>query len=263
MSRTHIKHWRAYADGVDISGYTRQIGALSWMFDAEPDVALTDSIKNILIGKCEIQSGAINAFLDNDAAGLFALAGTGANDHGIRNVMYAMGANAAPVAGDNVFAWQFEQVAYQVDQGSGFVAASIPFGGASSESTKTYKKPWGKLLHASATRTSAGGINSAIGIDDYGATPPSLGGIFIYHLLSSNGTLTLLAEEADTNVDGSFAPITSATSGSITAAVSPKHGMVALSTSAAIKRYLRPQWAWGTATTAVFVTAFIRNTLAT
>src|SRR5512142_3276914 len=152
MTRTHLKHWRAYVDGVDVSGYTRQIGALAWTFGAEPDAALTDGCKNILVGKCDIQAAPLNAFFDNDTAGLFALTGSG---NGTRNVMYAMGTNAAPAAGNPIFAWKFEQTSYQVEQGSGFVAANIPFGGASYASTLTYKRPWGVLLYAKAARASA------------------------------------------------------------------------------------------------------------
>jgi len=262
MARTHNRHIRAYLDGVDVSGYARQVGALNWTFDAEADAALTDEVKNILIGKCDIQAGPINAFLDNDAAGLFALAGAGTLDHGTRNLMVPIGANAAPAQGDHVFAWKFEQVAYAAEQGSGFVAVNLPLGGASYAGVLNYKKPWGRLLYAKAARTSASGANTAIGIDDYGAGPPSLGGIFIYHLFSSNGTVTLKAQEADTNLDGSFADLTGATSGSIDASVTPKHNMVALSPTAAIKRYLRWQIVFGTATTCTFVQAFIRNTLA-
>src|SRR5688572_766858 len=118
MTRTHLKHYRAYLDGVDLSGYSRSIGALSWMFDAEPDAALTDEVKNVLQGKPDIQAGPLNVFLDNDAAGAYANFGLGANDHGTRNYMVVMGANAAPVAGNPIFAWKFEQTYYYVEQGS-------------------------------------------------------------------------------------------------------------------------------------------------
>jgi hypothetical protein len=255
MTRTHLKHWRAYLDGVDVSGYARSIGALSQMFGAEPDAALTDEVKNILIGQGDIQAGPINAFLDNDAAGLFALASAG---NGTRVYSAVMGANAAPVAGNPVFAWKFEQTSYYAEQGTGFVAASVNFGGASYASTLTYKKPWGVVLQPKATVTAA---NTAVGIDDNGAAT-ALGGIFIYHLFSSNGTVTLSVDDAATNTNPSFAALSGATSGSITAAVSPKSGMIALGTTATVRRYLRPQIAFGTATTCVYFSAFIRNTIA-
>lgn len=255
MTRTHQKHVRAYVDGLDLSGYSRQVGALAWMFGAEPDMSFTDGSKNILIGQPEINAGTLNTFMDNTAAvSPHVNLNTG---NGTRNVMVAIGANATPVAGDPVFAWKFEQSAYSVEQGSGFITVSIPIGAASYASTLTYSKPWGVLLAPMAARTAA---NTAVGIDDNGAAS-SLGGIFIYHASTSNGTFTLTAQEADTNVDGSFAAITGATSGSITAAVTPQSGMIALSTTAAIKRYLRFQLTLGTATTVTFASAFIRNNL--
>jgi hypothetical protein len=252
MTRTHNKHVRVYVNGVDLSGYSRTIGPLAWMFGAEPDAAMTDGAKNIVIGQGDIQAGVLNAFLDNDAAGLFAN-----KAQGTKNLLVAIGANAAPVAGDNIFAWKFEDTGYMAEQGSGFVAANLPFGGASYASTLTYKRPWGILLHASAARTAA---NTAVGIDDNAASS-ELGGIFVYHLLSSDGTVTLSVQDAATNTDPSFAALSGATSGSITAAVTPQSGMVALGTTATVRRYLRWQLALGTATTATFVMGFIRNNL--
>lgn len=252
MTRTHNKHIRVYVNGVDMSGYSRTIGPLAWMFGAEPDAAMTDAVKNIIVGQADIQAGTLNAFLDNDTAGLFAN-----KAQGTKNLLVAIGANAAPVAGDHVFAWKFEDTGYMAEQGSGFVAANLPFGGASYASTLTYKRPWGILLHANAARTAA---NTAVGIDDNGASS-ALGGIFCYHLLSSDGTVTLKAQDAATNSDGNFADLTGATSGSITAAVTPQSGMVALGTTATVRRYLRWQLALGTATTATFVMGFIRNNL--
>jgi len=254
MTRTHNKHTRAYMNGVDVSGYTRSVGSLDWMFDAEPDAAVTDECKNILVGKGDIQAGGYSAFLDNDAAGLFTLASAGTQTI---NYMVAIGSNAAPVAGDSVFAWKFEQSSYSVEAGSGFVAVTVPFGGVSYASTLTYKRPWGVLLAPMAARTAA---NTAIGIDDIGAAS-ALGGIFVYHAQTSNGTFTLTAQDATTNADGSFAAITGATSGSIDASVTPKSGMIALSTTATVRRYLRFQLALGTATTVTFASAFIRNNL--
>lgn len=254
MTRTHNKHTRAYINGVDVSGYTRSVGSLDWMFGAEPDSAVTDEVKNILIGQGDIQAGGYSAFLDNDTAGLFALANAG---QGTRNYMVALGANAAPVAGNPVFAWTFEQTSYNAEGGAGFVAVTVPFGGASYASTLTYKKPWGVLIHANGAETAA---NTAVGIDDLGASS-ALGGIFVYHLHSSDGTVTLSVEDAATNLNASFAALSGATSGSIDASVAPRSGFVALGTTATVRRYLRWQIALGTASTCTFTAAFIRNNL--
>lgn len=251
MTRTHLKHCRVYCNGVDLSGYSRTFGPLSWMFGAEPDAALTDGAKNILVGQGDIQAGVINAFLDNDTAGLFANSA-----QGTKNIAVAIGANAAPVAGDPVFAWKFEDTGYTVEQGSGFVAANLPLGGASYASTLTYKKPWGRVLHPLGAETAA---NTAAGIDDAAAS--TLGGIFVYHLVSSDDAVELKVQHAANNADGDFADLTGATSGSVDASAAPVSGMVALATNLSVSRYLRWQIDLGSATTATFFAAFIRNNL--
>jgi len=253
MTRTHLKHFRTYVNGYDLSGYSRSIGSLDWTFGAEPDAALTDSVKNILIGQGDIMAGPLSAFLDNDTAGLFSL-----QAQTERNYMVVMGANAEPAAGDPVFAWKFQDTGYMAEQGTGFVAATLPFGGASSQGVVTYKKPWGFLLHAKAARTA---VNSSTGLDDSGASS-TLGGVFAYHIFSSNGTVTVKCQHASTNSDGSFADLTLATSGSVNASSTPQSGLVALSTSLTINRYTRWQISFGTATTVSFCAALIRNTIA-
>ena len=252
MTRTHLKHCRVYMDGYDLSGYERTFGAMSQAFDISPDAALSDNVKNFIMGRPTITMPSYNGYLDNDTAGAFALAKTGT---GARNVMIAIGANAIPAAGNPIFAWELEQIGYMSEDGGGYVAANINFGDASYASTKTYSIPWGVLLHASGAETA---VNSSTGIDDFGAATTK-GGIFIYHLLSSNGTVTLKAQDAATNSDGSFSDISGATSGSITAAVTPAADMIALSATATVRRYLRWQLVFGTATTATFVCGLIRN----
>lgn len=249
--RTHQKHLRVYVDGLDLSGYTRSVGVLSQSFAAEPDAALTDECKNILVGQGEVTAGVINAFLSNDANGAHALL---KNGFGTRDLLIAIGANAEPKDGDNVFAWTFEESEYKAEGGAGFVAATLTPGGSSQFAPLDYSKPWGKLLHAKSAEIA---VNDALGID-FGAVP-SNGGIFVYHLLSSDGTVTLKAQHAATNADAEFSDIPGATSGSITAEVTPKSGNVPLAVDETIKRYVRWQIELGTALTATFVVAFVKN----
>lgn len=251
MSRTHNKHVRVYVNGYDLSGYSRQIGPLAQVFDASADAAMSDGCKNVTIGQADIQAGTLNAFLDSDTAGLYALSSSGT---GTKNLLVAIGQSAAPAAGDPVFAWKMEQTAYTAEGGGGFVAATLPFGGASYASTLTYSKPWGVLLHASGAETA---VNTATGLD--GTAQTTAGGIFVYHLLSSNGTVTLKAQDASTNTNPSFSDLSGATSGEIDATTTPASGMIALSTGATVKRYTRWQLVFGTATTATFVAALIRG----
>jgi hypothetical protein len=208
------------------------------------------------MGKGDVGAGPINAFLDNDAAGLFVLAGSGTANQGTRNIMIPIGANAAPVAGDNFFAWQFEQTSYTVEQGSGFVGVNIPLGGASYASKLTYKKPWGIVNHAKSAETA---VNTAIGQD--GGASSALGGVFVYHIFSSNGTVTVKAQDAATNTNPSFSDLSGATSGSVDATSAPKHGMIALGTTATVRQFTRWQIVLGTATTVTFTCGLIRNTI--
>lgn len=251
MTRLHTKNEKVYINGVDLSGHSSALGALDWNFETQVEQAFSDECKNGLTGRCDIQAGSLSAFLDNDTAGLFALASAG---NGTRNLMAAFGVNGTPAAGDPIFAWAFEQTSYNSAEGSGFVAVTIPFAGASYSSTLTYSKPWGVLLHPKNSET---GVNASAGIDDAGASS-SKGGIFVYHLFSSDGTVTLKMQDAATNSDVSFADVTDAASGWISG-VTPTSGMVSLGTTATIRKYLRWQMILGTATSATFVCAFIRN----
>lgn len=252
MTRTHQKHWRAYVDGYDLSGYERQIGALGAVYDFATETALTDAVKNGICGHGSITCAGLNGFLDNDTAGKFAgfqnASGTGA-------VMFTMGANAAPVAGNPVFTWKFEKTAYNVEPGTGFMAANLIFGESSYSAPLAYSKPWGVLIHPKGEETA---VNSAAGLDDNGASS-ALGGVFAYQLFSSDGTVTLKMQDAATNTDGSFADLSGATSGSIDASAAPVANMVAIGATATVRRYLRWQVVFGTATEATFAIAFIRQ----
>lgn len=253
MTRIANKYTRVYVDGYDLSGYERSFGTIGSTFETSPDSAFSDSIKNIVLGQPNIQAGPLNGFLDNDTAGKFTLASAG---YGTRNLMIAFGATAAPIAGQPVFAWKFEQTSYTAEPGNaGFAASNLVFGDASYAGTLTYSKPWGWLLHAKGAETA---VNTSTGIDDKGASTTA-GGIFVYQLFSSNGTVTLKVQDASTNSNPSFSDLSGATSGSIDASSTPKSGMVALSTGATVQRYLRWQLVFGTATTATFSTAFIRG----
>jgi hypothetical protein len=239
-------------DGYDISGYANELSELAWTFPVTPQHAFSDACYNAIAGKPTISAGNVNSFLDNDAAGLTALAKSGA---GTRVFTAAMGTNAVPAAGDPMFAWEFEETSYKTTGGDGFLAATVMLGNASYASTLTHRKPWGFMVHPSGVETA---VNTAVGIDDYGAAT-ALGGVFVYHLHSSNGTVTIKLQDAATNTNPSFADLSGATSGSITAAVTPQSDMIALGTTATVRRYIRWQIVLGTATTCTFTCAFIRD----
>jgi hypothetical protein len=255
--RTAAKHTRVYAGGVDLSGYTRSIGPLSVEFDEASLVALTDGARGVLPDIGKIGVGTLNGVFDNTVtSGLHVLMnGAGA----MRTMLVAIGIRAAPAQGDPAFLGEFEQKAYMGDQDGGAVVATIPFEGWSARSASLlYGKPWGTLLHALATTSAA---NTAVGVDDYGASPPSKGGYLVYQIsaYSGTGSAVITVQDADTNADGSFALLSGATSGSIAHTAMPCAGMVALSPTAAVRRYLRWQLSLTTLASIDFALAFVRG----
>lgn len=254
MTRLNPKNVRVYSDGYDLSGYERSLSPVTWGYETSPDAAFSDECKNVVIGQPTIDFKSLDGFLDNDTAGKFAIYSGGS---GTRNIMVVSGTANPAVAGDPVFAWTFEQNSYNVTPAldGSFTAASLGLGGASYAGVLTYSKPWGVLLHAKAAETA---VNTAVGIDDKGAATTA-GGIFFYQLFTSNGTVTLKVQDAATNSDGNFSDLSGATSGSIDATTTPVGGKVALTVSATVRRYLRWQLVFGTATTATFALAFVRG----
>jgi len=257
--RTNNKWIRPYLNGYRIGGWAANVGNVGYKCDVQPEHAYTDAVKNSVAGFAEIAVDPINTILAPDVAtGVFELCNSGL---GTYDYMIAYGAPGEPITGNPMFAWRFEQAGYEADPGSGFVMANIALSTTFVTNNPAvlggYGSPWGVLAHADGAETAA---NTAIGIDDWGAvTLPNRGGLFFWHLFSSDGTVTLSLEEASTNSNGSFGALSGATSGSITAAVLPKSGQVALSNTAAVKRYIRWQMAKGTASTATFALGWIRG----
>jgi len=253
--RTVKKFTRFYANGFDLSGYTHTFGPLEQVFAGTPMAALTDEVQNVLNGHATIKVGTLNGFFDNTAtSGLHAVANAPGSG---RTIMCPIGIRAAPAQADPVFAGIFEQLNYYAVPGDGFVTATLEFGARDLVSgSPAYDECWGYLLHARGAETAA---NTAIGFDDGLGGPTTKGGIFAYQLFSSNGTVTLTAQDAATNTNPSFANITNATSGSIDASTTPVSGHIELGVTATIRQFLRWQLAFGTATTANFAAGFIRG----
>ena len=129
VGRTVQKHVRFYADGYDLSGFSRSIGPLDVTFEEQPDAAFTDELKNILPGHCSINIGQLNGFFDNTAtSGLHAVA----NGAGVKRVvMIPVGIRAAPAVGDPAFCGEFEQQGYYPEIAENYITVNIPFGGTS------------------------------------------------------------------------------------------------------------------------------------
>ena len=255
--RTSRKWARVYMDGYDLSAFVRTLGPLSQVFATAPMAALSDGVAGVLPDHGEASVGTLAGFLDNTASGLH----TQLNAPGtFREVLVPIGIRAAPAQGDPAFGGAFEQLDYQAVPGDGFVFAELQFGNVDAGyvdgvAAKQYRDVWGVLLHARGDETAG---NTAIGVDDNGGTS-AFGGLFCYQLFSSNGTVTVAAQDAATNTDPSFAGITGASSGVVNASVTPVSGIVGVSRTLTIRRFLRWQLVLGTATTCNFASAFIRG----
>lgn len=253
MSGRTVERWmRVYADGYDLSGSARAIGPLSQEWEATPVAALADAVKNVLVGQGKLSIGTLNAFLDSTAVvGIHAVM----NTSGVkRTVMIPVGMRAIPAQGDPVFCGEFEQLGYKEGDTDGYVGVSIPFGDADAQAAHlAYTRAWGILLHAKAAETA---VNAAAGVDDNGAAS-SKGGYLCYQVFAADGTATFKVQDSADN--SSFADLSGATSGSIDASVTPKSGIVALTPTATVRRYLRWQIVLGTATTVTFALSFMRG----
>ena len=254
MTRSLVKNTRVYVDGYDLSGMVAAPPPTMWGFTQNDWAAITDPVVGVLPGRCDIRAGSINAVIDNTAtSGLHAVMST---PDAVRDLMIPIGGIATPAAGVPAFMAQLTQLNYKAAGEEGIVPVTIELGGWDERGdTKAYPIPWGHLVHANGAET---GVNSAAGIDPHGAAS-SLGGFMMYHAFDADGTVTILVEEASTNTDGNFDTLSGATSGVIDPSSAPVSGVLALGTTAAVKRYLRWQISLGTATTVTFALGFVRG----
>jgi hypothetical protein len=257
--RTVTKWDRVYLDGLDMSGYVTSLGPLMWSFDEVDYFALSDPAQGALPGLPHISPGVLNGIFDNTATtSLHALA-SGAGSK--RLVTLARGTRAAPIAGDACFVAYAVQDDYLAVQTGQAAMVTVKFGQVEQTTEIPYADPWGWLLHPLGIETTGTLPNIATGIDDLisPATTSANGGYFWYHLLTSNGTVTLVAQHAAANNNGSFATINAATSGAIDATAAPLFGIVAVPVGQTVNRYLRFNAVMGSATTCKFVSGFVRG----
>jgi hypothetical protein len=249
--RTVEKWTRVYLDGWDLSSQAMNIGPLTWQFDEVEITSLADGTKGYLPGQPSVHPGTLNGVFDNTATtGLHIIASGAAGAGAPHNLMVPIGIRGEPAFTDPCWFSYNEVLEYGEVLDGGAATVTMPFSqNAGDAATPAWFKPWGYLLHAKGAETA---VNSAVGADNLGN---STGYIMAWQLFTSDGTVTLKIQHADTNSDGSFADLTGATSGSIDASTTPTAGMVVLGT-AAVKRYLRWQLAFGSASTATFALAY-------
>lgn len=242
-----------YAGGYDLSGFNRSIGPIGIEVEEADLTTWTDLVKGYLKNQAKAGIGTLNSVFENTpTTGLHAVMGTA----GIRrDILVAIGIQAAPAAGDLAFIGQFAHAGYQATNDGGALTVTCPFEGWDATAPLSIAPNWGILLHPNTAETA---VNTAVGFDNPTGGATALGGLFMYQALAGNGTATLKVQDAATNTNPSFADLTGATSGSIDCATK-QSGLIALGVGATVRQFLRWQIVLGTATTVTFVIGFARG----
>ncbi len=252
--RTTWHRQRTYVGGYNLSGYTSQLGPLTWEYEEASFAAQSDEARGYLPGRVAISPGALNGVFDNTAtSGLHVVTGT----PGVSRVILApIGIRAAPAAGDPAFCGRFQQRDYKAAVEGELVTATLTFDEWDAANLIGYDKPWGVLLHALGAET---GANTASGVDDNQAAT-SLGGYLVYQIIAYQGTgsATISVDDSANNTD--WAALSGATTGAIAHTAMPTAGIVALGKTATVRRYLRWQLSLSTLTSVTFALAFVRET---
>ena len=247
---------RIYANGYDLSGYSRSIGPLSWEYEQAEDRVLTSAVKGVLNDVASMTPGTLNGVFDNTAtSGLHVVTNAAGTQ---RTLMIPIGDLAVPAAGDPVFMGVFQQVSYMTSPSSSgeTLSATLDFGDSYQPTRLNYDKPWGLLLHASGEETAANSTTGE-GIDNDAAS--SAGGYLMYQIFSVTGEGTVTVSIDDSADDSSYSALSGATSVAIAHGSVPAAGVVQLGTDATVKQYLRWQIAFDTITACTFALAFVRG----
>ncbi len=253
--RTVSKFARVYVDGRDLSGFMVSPGPLSSVYSQVGGAHLSDPIKGFLPGRVTNQVGSITGMFDSSSGGVHELSAT-LNPEVVRTVMVALGIQAIPAVGDPVFAGDFNHIDYITAPGDEEIAFTAMVGPSIPATTMLYPNPWGLLALEKSTKT---GVNSAVATIDFEAQT-AFGGYACFHLISSDGTVTLKIQDSASNIDGNFADLLS--SGVIDASVTPVGKIVQLALASTVERYIRWQLTLGDATTLVAAMSFHRATRA-
>ena len=251
--RTALRFSKVFYAGYDLTGYARDWGEIGTEAEEVDMTTIGDAVGGALAGKFKSFAGPVNGVLDNTAVvGAHTILATLTDTKQIITV--GLGDRAALAQGDVCFNAEPWQNSYRGVEEAGAVNYNLTLSPEAITAASLQKQTgWGLILNANAART---GVNAASGVDHPTQAATAFGGTLVYQVTAGNGTATLSVDDSADNA--AFAALSGATSGSINCAV-VSAGVVAISRTATVRRYLRWQIVFGTATTVTFVTAFCRN----
>ena len=252
--RTVSKYNRLYLGnstiGLDLSCNTMSVGEAGIDFDIDEQAAYCWEVKGGLPDWGNLTLGPVNMSLNAGTAELHdamvALEGSQVS------ACLAIGIREAPTYGSPAFLWQGSLKSYQSAPAGGMVMATATLSGDYAASPLQYSKPWGVVVHPLGTETAAGNSATAGTIIDNGAATTG-GGYLFYSITALDGNIdpVLLEDSADAE--------TWTTLVSQSGLSAPAAGIIQLAPGSTVKRYLRWQISFDTATTATFFLAFVRG----
>lgn len=248
-----VSRWiRTFLGGYAISGDLVSLGQATHEFEEVNMTGMADGCEGFLPGRPNASLGQISGFLDNTTNHLHDLARAAV---GAQVITVAIGRQAAPTSGDPCFVVNPEILSYQALDVSGGQFVNIALSKRSARGTANpFHEPWGSLLDPGLVAKTA--VNSAIGIDDFGAAT-NFGGYQVAQILAGNGTATIKTQHASTNTNPSFSDLAGATTGVVDCAT-PKALIAPTARLLTVNQFLRWQIVLGTATTVTFALAFVR-----
>jgi hypothetical protein len=263
--RTVNKFTRVYVNGNDLSGYARTVGPLSVSFAEGPDDPMNAEVVGTWLGQPTVNPGTINALFTNgpDWHSIFTYPPYLGAQH---DLLVALGIQAAPTFGDPVFMGEFRQDDYLTTPADTPVAVTIKFSPSSGTgATSTYVNPWGVLVHPNATEnavnTADGFLNSAAATSDGGYMAYQIGAAAGSGLIQATIKVCDGATAATCTHDLLSTGVLNLGSGGVFSG--NVGGIVGLTKTAAVDKYLRWQVVFGAGgnacTSITFVLGFSRT----
>lgn len=255
-----VQRWmRAFMDGYPLASYATNAGPFAVTWEEYQTNPLDAAVKGVYLNRPQPSAGVLNTLFDETAtSGSHVLGSAGAGS--AHNLMFPIGIRAEPAIGDPVFCGRFLQLDYiTTPSNDGVVASTWRFGGLDYNTQMNYGRFWGNLLHAYAQETAVNNSTAAANIVDNGAAT-NAGGWMMYQITSITGASGSCVVRVQDSADGTnFADLAGATSGTIAYNAAPTSGIVQLSPTATVRRYLRWQITLTTVTAIRFALAFVRG----
>lgn len=234
--KTNVRFFRLIADGVDLSGDTRQIGEFGVNRQVAPVEGWSDGVMYFTLGQAEHVLSGYQAVFNNTAS-----TGSHTELSALEEyvVSLAMGIRAAPAVGDPAFLSSFDQMSYTAD-GQDAVLVNAEF--SKSLADIDHEAAFGVVL---AAGTSLNSTTNGTSVNN-GASSANGALAHLHVTATSSGSWTLKVQDSANDADWSDLITFSADGSAVTAEAADVAGTV--------DQYVRFQATRSTGTTSFWVT---------